>query len=104
VIRGLGSENLDILKGFQVNVLEVAYIQRGSFAGPGLNYSTVGYGMRMSGVLKAVMIADPSLAASGIAGFMLRHIDFQYSNSWYRADDESPIAGTTFSSIALIIR
>jgi hypothetical protein len=104
IIRGLGSENLNVRKGFRVSVLEIAYFQRGSFAEPGLAYSTVGFGMRLSGVLKALTLAEPDLPASGIAAFMLRHIDLQYSNSWYNADNDNPLSGTTFSSIALTIR
>jgi hypothetical protein len=103
VIRGLGSESLNVRKGFQVTVLEVAYIERGSFAEPGLSYSTVGYGMRLSGILKAMMIADPRLAGSSSVGFILQHVDLQYSNSWYQSGD-SPIAGTSFSGLALIIK
>ena len=103
VIRGLGSENLNIRKGFQVTILEVAFIERGSFAEPGLSYSTVGYGMRLSGILKAIMIADPRLVASSLVGFILAHIDLQYSNSWIQSG-QSPIAGTAFSGIALIIK
>jgi hypothetical protein len=104
IMQGLGSENLNVRKGFQMNVLEIAYFQKGSLAEPGLAYSTVGFGMRMSGVLKALMLADPALASSGLAGFILHHIDLQYSNSRYEADNESPLTGTTFSGLSIIIR
>jgi hypothetical protein len=103
LIRGLGSENLNVRKGFRVAILEAAYIERGSFDEPGLSYSTVGYGMRLSGILKAIMLADPRLVESSSVGFILGHIDLQYSNSWYQSG-ESPIAGTTFSGLALIIK
>jgi hypothetical protein len=103
IIRGVGSDKLNIRKGLQVNLLEVVYVQWGSMDEPGLYYSATGYGIRLSGVLKAIRLLDPSVYESGTLGYLVRHLDLQYSRSSYGSGDESPIDGTTFNGIALII-
>ena len=103
IIRGVGSDKLNIRKGVQINLLEVAYAQWGSMDEPGLNYTTTGLGVRLAGILKVTRLLQPSTGDSGIVAFLIRHIDLQYCRSSY-VGNESPINGADFNGISLIVR
>jgi hypothetical protein len=104
VIQSEGSNVVYLRRGFQVNVLDAVYIQAGSFDGPGSHYWTNGYGVRLSGVLKAIVLSQGSAVQSGTLDFLVRHLDVQYSRSWYSGVAGSPLEGTTFGGLTLVLR
>lgn len=103
LILGQWGGEVTLRKGWQLNVGEFLYIRGGSIASPGLEHSTSGFGLRLGGVMKLMEFLSPRIAEVPVLGFIAKHIDIQYDQSSY-GETDSPIVGTEFKGLALILK
>lgn len=103
VILGKLNPRAAIRKGWQLQVAEVFYLRRGSSDNQGLAYSTSGYSICLAGFLKLLGTVSPELGKDSWIGFAAEHFDLQYHSSKYEGTG-SPILGTTFASLNLVVR
>jgi hypothetical protein len=104
LILGKWGGNVELRKGWQLEVGEIVSVRGGSFTGTGsLNYGTSGYSVRLSGFLKLIEAMNrPSVAGTWL-GFVKDHIDLQYHSSSY-SGEYSTVSGTSFKGINLVIK
>jgi len=104
LILGKWGGNVELRKGWQFEVGEIVSVRGGSFTGTGfLDYRTSGYSIRLSGLLKLIEAMDRSIVAGTWLGFVRDHIDLQYHSSSY-GESTSPVSGTSFRGLNLVIR
>lgn len=104
LIFGQSNGNMEMRRGWQLQVAELLYLRGGSATGPGgLNYSTLGFGLRLDGLvntLAAYQLID--IATPGIWKFISGHLDLRYDHSAYSGDNS--LTGTNFQSLNLIVK
>jgi hypothetical protein len=101
VLAGKSNPNVNIRKGWQLQVAEALYVRGGSVEGPGLAYSTSGYSVSVRGFVRLIDLWAPPAAQSWIED-VTRHFDIRYHSSMY-SSTSSPIAGTTTTAVNLVL-
>ena len=101
VLLGKTNANVNIRKGWQVQVAEALYVRGGSVEGPGLAYSTSGYSVSARGFIRLIDLWAPPAAQSWIED-ATKHFDVRYHSSTY-SSTSSPIAGTTTTAVNLVL-
>src|SRR5204863_2873429 len=74
IVLGESNDNVQLHKGWQLNLGEIVYIRGGSLEAPGLNYSTSGFGFRTQGIFKLVESLNGSEPSSPILNFVANHL------------------------------
>jgi hypothetical protein len=103
VIGGKGSSRVEIRKGWQLQVAEALYIRGGSYTSTNINYETSGLGIQLSGLLKILLLAEPSLREGSWIKFLADNFDIQYKTAKYGATS-SALSGTTYKGFNIILR
>ena len=103
VILGKGNAQTMKAKGWEVNFLELFFLRGGRFEeDPTLGdqrFSTTGWGLRLSGLIKCLRILNVTPDDKTIPGLILNHIDFRNDHSsWTTDDPKNPLNGTKFNS------
>lgn len=110
VVRGKldGDDRVDLHKGWQLGLGEFVYVRGGSFSESptfgNRNYSTSGFGVRMSGVFKLLAAASAVESNDDILSILLHHVDLVYDHAAYKAEKNHPLDGVTFNAFTLVIR
>lgn len=75
--------------------------------GPDLQYSTLGYGVRLSGVLKTLQTLHTSIAESQVFKFLINHVDIRFDHSVENNVEEynyiSTRNGTNYSGLNFVL-
>ncbi len=104
VVVGKGTDRFDIHGGYEIQALEIFAIRRGSYDGPGFSpFTTEGYTIRSRGVTQVLNLLFGDSVGSGIASYLLAHLEIAYHTSSYKAGD-SPLEGTSFEGISVSFR
>jgi len=104
LILGKWGGNVELRKGWQLEVGEIVSVRGGSYTGTGsLMYETSGYSIRLSGFLKLIEAMNRSAVSGTWLGFVKDHFDLQYHSSSY-GESTSPVSGTSFKGVNLVIR
>jgi hypothetical protein len=104
LILGKWGGNVDLRKGWQLEVGEIVSVRGGSFTGTGsLSYETSGYSIRLSGFLKLIEAMSRSAVTDTWLGFVRDHIDLQYHSSSY-GESTPLVSGTSFRGLNLVVR
>jgi hypothetical protein len=104
LILGKWGGNVELRKGWQFEVGEIVSVRGGSFTGTGLlSYETSGYSVRLSGFLKLIEAINRAAVSDTWLGFVRDHFDLQYHSSSY-GESTSPISGTSFKGLNLVVR
>lgn len=100
-----GGKNPSIvqMRGWEINCLEVIYLQHGRYENPDglIDYKTKGVGIGLAGWLKLMSQFFP---ANRTIKFVTDHFDLQYQWSEFIIAEDHPLAGTKFRGVNLIIR
>ncbi|HXF99342.1 MAG TPA: hypothetical protein VNL69_01095 [Bacteroidota bacterium] len=110
VVRGKldGDDRPDLHKGWQIGLGEFVYVRGGSFSeSPNFgnrNYSTSGFGVRMSGLFKMLAAASAVETDDDILSILLHHVDVVYDHAAYKAEKDHPLDGVEFNALTLVIR
>ncbi len=104
LIFGRTNGNVELRRGWQLQLAEFLYLRGGSFTGEsGPDYSTLGFGLRLDGLVKILAAYDlVDIDRPGIYSFIVDHLDLQYDYSEYTGD--SYATGTNFQSLNLVVR
>ena len=103
VIIGRTTENVLVRTGWQIGAAEFLYIRGGSVIGNFYDYSTSGYSVCVGGLVRLLEFASPEIAGTSWLAFIGDHIDLQYHSATY-SSSESPLEGTTFKELNLVVR
>ncbi len=107
VVRGkIGDQDrVKLHKGWQLNIGEFIYIRSGSFSeSPNFgnrNYTTSGFGIRLSGFFKTIEAVHPAALEDDVLAFIFHHFDFVYDHAEYT---HSVFGGTKFNALSVVIR
>ena len=101
VLAGKSNANVNIRKGWQIQVAEALYIREGSVEGPGLAYSTSGYSVCVRGFIRLLSYLSPPTTQTWIDN-VIGHFDLRYHSSTYSSTG-SPITGTTTAAVNLVL-
>ncbi|OYV84638.1 MAG: hypothetical protein B7Z63_06620, partial [Ignavibacteriae bacterium 37-53-5] len=103
LIFGRTNGNVDLRRGWQLQLAEFLYVRGGSFTGESSpDYSTLGLGLGLDGLVKILAAYDlVDIDRPGIYSFIVDHLDLQYDYSEYTG--ESYATGTNFQSLNLMI-
>ncbi len=106
LVLGEWGGNIELRKGWQLNIAELFYLRGGSYLGMGgQDYTTTGFSFRLGGILKFLEWFSPPVASNRFVGFVAQHFDIQYNWSEYRAADPTfPVDKTTYSGMNIIIK
>ncbi len=96
VIGGRSSGSVGTRKGWQIELGEFVSVRQGSINIPGLQVSTSGYGVRLSGVLKGIQLLTGKETEGTWLGWLLRSVDLRYDHATY--------GQVTFGALNLLIR
>ncbi|MFZ1081213.1 MAG: hypothetical protein WAO19_04735 [Candidatus Kryptoniota bacterium] len=95
---------ISLQTGWQFQVAECFYIRGGSYTSPDeLIYSTHGESFKLNGFLRLLASLNIIEPGSKLFSCFLDHFDLQYHVSNYTSTS-SPIDGTTFKAINIVIR
>jgi hypothetical protein len=104
LILGKWGGNVELRKGWQVEIGEIASVRGGSLTGTGsLSYETSGYSVRLSGFLKLIEAMNRAAVSDTWLGFVRDHFDLQYHSSSY-GGPPSTVSGTSFKGLNLVVR
>ncbi len=110
VVRGKldDDDRANLHKGWQLGLGEFVYVRGGSFSeSPNFgnrNYSTSGFGIRMSGLFKLLTALSSVEGEDTILSFLLHHIDVVYDHAAYEAKHGGALDGAKFNALTVIIR
>ena len=106
LVLGEWGGNVELRKGWQVNVGEFFYLRGGSYLGiGGQDYTTTGFSFRLGGLLKFFEWLSPPIASNQVLDFVVQHIDIQYNHSGYHSVDPMyPVDGTTYSGMNILLK
>ena len=104
VILGKGNKETEKLKGWELNFYETVYLYGGSFTEDpergGRNFTTGGYAIRLSGMLKTIVIFEPEVFENKFMKYLLNHIDIKFNKSTINAGESwTPLVGTKYYSL-----
>jgi len=102
VIDGKSSPLITQRKGWRLDCAEIFTVRGGSVVEYQREYSTAGWGLRLSGLLKVISVFAGDFGNS-LPGFLLKNVDIQYDHAHY---EYAPIVadGPSYSSISLVLR
>jgi hypothetical protein len=105
VILGEGNGRVTLRKGWQINLVELAFVRGGSVRGRGVSYTTSGYGFRLGGLLKLLDATTTTVSSSPAMVFILSHFDVRYDHASSTYDDPfNPNDGVTFNELSVVFR
>lgn len=100
------NERPELHKGWQLEIGEAISIRGGSFReSPNFgarNYSTVGYGIRLGGILRLLTAIDADIPSDATVSFLVTHLDLAYDHAEYVTT--GPLSSTTFNGVSIVIR
>lgn len=106
----LGNTNPETIKkkGWELNFFEIFYLRGGRFeedySRGNWRFNTLGYGVRLGGIVKYLRFIDVPLPTDKIFGFILHHVDIRYNHSKLIPDEsDHPLSDTRFNSINILI-
>jgi hypothetical protein len=103
VIGGKQHDFLTSHKGWQLSVGGLVTIRGGSVLTPGnVDYTTSGFGFRMSGLFDLIEMFNEDADYEGVLGFVRHHMDLRYDYASYT--DHVILGGTSFQCLNLILR
>ena len=90
--------------GWEFNLLELFYVRGGRFEedpnNGNRNFSTSGWGVRLSGIPKLLHVLNVPLQSTGIIGYIIHHIDISYNYSDLITDERNrPLSNTQFDGV-----
>ncbi|MBI4547864.1 MAG: hypothetical protein HY707_07790 [Ignavibacteriae bacterium] len=105
VVLGKGNIHATVHKGWQINLGELIAIRGGSVRGRGVSYTTSGYGLRLSGLMKLLDAVSASFSSSPVAVFVLSHFDVHFDHASSDYDDPYSLNdGVTYNGLSLVVR
>jgi len=98
VILGNSNSKTKKGKGWELNFFEFAYVRSGRYEGTkgSLGVNTTGFGIRLTGIFKALSVLNPRIKSDKTVNFIFKHLDIRYNQSTYDSD------GTKFNGINLL--
>jgi len=102
VIEGKLNDKATVRKGWQVQVGEILFVRGGRVSMPGLRYSTSGLGIHLNGVFRLLDVLMPENPQPWVR-YIADNFDLQLCTSSY-GDTTSPIDGTTFTQLNIVVR
>lgn len=107
VVIGRSNAETEKRKGWEIALFEIVSIRGGRFEDhKGKTYvNTSGYGVRLSGILKALQVLSPESSSNEIVNFLFKHVDLQYNESRSKAGapDTGLLGETKSRGISLVI-
>jgi len=104
IFFGKSEGKVTVRRGWQLQVAEILVVRGGSFSGPGyLIAETNGYTIALNGLFKLLEAVSPSSVSGTWIKFLSEHVDLQFHSSNY-GESPSPISGTSFKGLNLVIR
>jgi hypothetical protein len=104
LILGNWGANVQLRKGWQVEIGEIVSVRGGSFSGSNLLiYKTDGYTIRLSGFLKLLEAVARSAVADTWLGFVRDHIDAQYHSSDF-GKSSYPLSENSYKGLNFVVR
>jgi hypothetical protein len=104
LILGNWGGNIQLRKGWQVEIGEIVSVRGGSLSGSDLMiYGTDGYTIRLSGFLKFLEAVARSVVAETWLGFVRDHVDVQYHSSNF-GKSSYPLSENSYKGLNLVIR
>ncbi len=105
VILGKRTGAITLRNGLEIGLAELAYLRVGAVDGPGVSYTTSGYGLRLTSLLKLLDYAAPSISSMPAIAFALRHVDvrFDHSSSTYDMGNDLN-EGLRFDGLSLVVK
>jgi hypothetical protein len=103
VLVGRATGAVLVRKGWELGAAEFLYIRGGSVIGNRYDYSTSGYSVCLGGLVRLLEAASPEIAGTSWLAFIGDHLDLQYQSASY-SSSVSPLNGTTFKELNLIVR
>ncbi|MCK5075051.1 MAG: hypothetical protein KAR38_01690, partial [Calditrichia bacterium] len=101
ILLAKSEENIIVHKGFRYSIFEILYITHGRFGGGHFNrHKTYGFGFSSEGVFKYLN----KYYNIGFMDYLSKHADIKYFHSKIDGEDFSPLDGTTFNSISLVVK
>lgn len=106
LIFGRSNGAVALSKGWQLQIAELLYLRGGSYTNPfAAEYHTFGLGLRLDGLMKILAAYDlVDIDASGVAAFVVNHLDLQYDYSNYTSISNINTNGTSFHSLNLVVK
>lgn len=102
LIEWKGNPNIVKRQGWELNFGEIFYYRKGKYEDPEgqVFYKTTGYGIGITGLLKLTRIFSQNQTIK----FFSDHLDIQYHWSEIETPSGSPLYGTEFKGINLVIK
>ncbi len=101
VLLGKGQSTITQRKGWQIDLVESFSLRGGSVREPYTGYTTSGFGIRLGGILKALLAFGAEDSSSWIS-FLRENVDLRYDHSKYENSSwREPIS---YSSLTLILK
>jgi len=105
LILGYTNSKIGIGNGWELSFLEIAYIRGGRYeqTNGNLFVNTTGFGFRLSGVFKLLLVLNPKISLDKNVDFIFKHFDLRYNQSTYEHDElNNAINGTKFHGVSLV--
>lgn len=103
VIGGNTSSKIWVRKGWQVQAAEALYIRGGTYTSASVTYETSGLGIQLSGLLKILLVVEPSLREGSWIKFLADNLDVQFETAKYSASS-SAVSRTTYQGLNIVLR
>ncbi len=100
IILGKRTRMIDLSQGWELGVIEIAYVRGGSYDGTGSRaFSTTGFGLRTTGLFR---VLKEKIQKNTPLWFIVSHFDIRYDRSLLETSElDHPLSRTKFSSIAI---
>jgi len=102
VVLGEGNGHSQIRKGWQISAGEFVEIRGGSVDAPGLVYTTTGWGLRLSGLVKLFTFGSERTSESSFVEYIYSHLDVRYDHASESGADNSPRDGNTYDGVSVL--
>ena len=105
LVLGKTNGRITLGKGWEIDAADCLYLRWGSDTGPGeLIYSTSGWSVKLDGLLRLLTAGSIIPPGTPVVGFLMNHMDLEYSFAKYYSGVNDGIDGTKFSALTLVVR
>ncbi len=102
LIAGKSTGEVNVLKGWQVQIGQIFYLRGGSVTDVRRpTYTTFGWGANSAGIVKALLFLRMLNPGAGITNFLLDHLDLRFD---YSRAEGGPFANEPLETLTLVMR
>jgi hypothetical protein len=103
VIGGNSSSRIWVRKGWQLQVAEALDIRGGTYTSTDVTYETSGLGIHLSGLMKILLVVEPSLREGSWVKFLVDNFDVQYQSAKYSSSSSS-VSRNSYQGLNIVLR